>query len=217
MHGDESLPCVIRHGACFVVRPSGISARSACKHSSRYGPSSVSVRVLQAHLTIRRTTLITRARPLSALRRGLLVAAALLTIPVAGLYAQTTGRLFGQLTDAQGAALPGVTVTVSSPALQGTQTQVTDGEGNYRFPSLPPGHYTVKAELAELQDDRTAGRHRPRLHGYLESQDVAGRRHRIGHGPGDVADGRHDLDDHGRQRRRPTCSTSFPCAATSTR
>ena len=59
--------------------------------------------------------MIKRARPLSALRRSLLVAAALLTIPVTGLYAQTTGRLFGQLADAQGAALPGVTVTVSSP------------------------------------------------------------------------------------------------------
>ena len=95
--------------------------------------------------------MITRARPLSALRRSLLVAAALLVIPVTGLYAQTTGRLLGQLADAQGAALPGVTVTVSSPALQGTQTQVTDGEGNYRFPSLPPGHYTVKAELASFK------------------------------------------------------------------
>ncbi len=95
--------------------------------------------------------MIKRARPLSALRRGLLVAAALLTIPVAGLYAQTTGRLFGQLTDAQGASLPGVTVSVSSPSMQGTQTQVTDGEGNYRFPSLPPGHYTVKAELASFK------------------------------------------------------------------
>ena len=161
--------------------------------------------------------MITRARPLSALRRGLLVAAALLTIPVAGLYAQTTGRLFGQLTDAQGASLPGVTVSVSSPSMQGTQTQVTDGEGNYRFPSLPPGHYTVKAELASFKTieqpvdvglDRTVT---------LESQDVARRRHRIGHGPGDVADGRHDLDDHGRQRHARKCSTSFRCAATSTR
>ena len=141
--------------------------------------------------------MIKRARPLSALRRGLLVAAALLTIPVAGLYAQTTGRLFGQLTDAQGASLPGVTVSVSSPSMQGTQTQVTDGEGNYRFPSLPPGHYTVKAELASFKTieqpvdiglDRTVT---------LESQDADRRRHRNGHGPGDVAGGRHDLDDTG--------------------
>jgi outer membrane receptor protein involved in Fe transport len=77
--------------------------------------------------------------------------AALLLIPATTLHAQTTGRLFGQLVDAQGATLPGVTVTVSSPALQGTQTQVSDADGNFRFPSLPPGHYTVKAELASFK------------------------------------------------------------------
>jgi hypothetical protein len=40
---------------------------------------------------------------------------------------------------------------VSSPNLQGVQTQVTDGEGNYRFLSLPPGRYTVKVELASFK------------------------------------------------------------------
>ena len=79
----------------------------------------------------------------------LLFAAALLLAP--GAYAQTTGRIIGQILDAQGAALPGATVTVSSPNLQGTQTQVTDSEGNFRFLSLPPGRYTVKAELASFK------------------------------------------------------------------
>jgi hypothetical protein len=40
---------------------------------------------------------------------------------------------------------------VSSPNLQGVQTQVTDSEGNYRFLSLPPGRYTVKVELASFK------------------------------------------------------------------
>src|SRR5688572_21874933 len=79
----------------------------------------------------------------------LLFAAALLLAP--GISAQTTGRIIGQILDAQGAALPGATVTVSSPNLQGTQTQVTDSEGNFRFLSLPPGRYTVKAELASFK------------------------------------------------------------------
>ena len=61
--------------------------------------------------------------------------------------AQTTGRIFGQIVDPQGAVVPGVTVTVTSPALQGAQTQVTDTEGRFRFPSLPPGRYSLKAEL----------------------------------------------------------------------
>jgi len=58
-----------------------------------------------------------------------------------------TGAILGSVTDGQGASLPGVTVTVSSPNLMGTRSMVTDAEGNYRFPALPPGNYTVKAEL----------------------------------------------------------------------
>src|SRR6476620_6702488 len=62
-------------------------------------------------------------------------------------FAQTTGRLVGTIVDAQGAVLPGVTVTVTSPQLQGANTQITDANGQFRFPSLPPGAYHVKAEL----------------------------------------------------------------------
>ena len=40
---------------------------------------------------------------------------------------------------------------MTSPNLQGAQTQVTDSEGNYRFLSLPPGRYTVKVELASFK------------------------------------------------------------------
>lgn len=29
----------------------------------------------------------------------------------------------------------------------GTQTYVTTDTGSYRFPALPPGHYTIKAEM----------------------------------------------------------------------
>jgi outer membrane receptor for Fe3+-dicitrate len=62
--------------------------------------------------------------------------------------AQTTGRIVGKIVDSSGAALPGVTVTVTSPSLQGANTTVTDGEGNYRFPTLPPGTYQVKTALS---------------------------------------------------------------------
>jgi hypothetical protein len=59
-----------------------------------------------------------------------------------------TGAISGVVTDAQGSPLPGVTVTVSSPNLMGTRSAVTEADGTYRFPALPPGDYTVKAELA---------------------------------------------------------------------
>ena len=49
------------------------------------------------------------------------------------------GRINGTVTDNTGAVLPGVTVTVSSPALIQPQVQVTSAEGDYRFLALPPG------------------------------------------------------------------------------
>ena len=53
-----------------------------------------------------------------------------------------------RIQDEQGAAVPGVAVTISSPALvAGTATGVTDSGGVNRFPSLPPGVYSVRVEL----------------------------------------------------------------------
>jgi len=59
-----------------------------------------------------------------------------------------TGTIRGVVRDAQGLAVPGVTVTATSPALQGPRVAVTDTTGSYTFPSLPPGIYTVKFELS---------------------------------------------------------------------
>src|SRR5687767_12369915 len=59
-----------------------------------------------------------------------------------------TGSILVRVTDAQGGAVPGVTVTLSSPVLvAGTMTGVTDTGGVNRFPSLQPGVYSVKLEL----------------------------------------------------------------------
>src|SRR5438128_1234093 len=54
-----------------------------------------------------------------------------------------TATLTGGVKSADGAALPGVTVSVKSPALQGERTAVTDTTGGYIFRGLPPGQYTV--------------------------------------------------------------------------
>ena len=74
--------------------------------------------------------------------------AALVMLATTSASAQTTGRVVGTIEDAQGAVLPGVTVTVTSPQLQGANTAVTDTNGQFRFPALPPGAYHVKAELS---------------------------------------------------------------------
>ncbi len=61
--------------------------------------------------------------------------------------ASSTGTIQGRVSDTQGAVLPGVTVTATSPALIGQQTTVTSETGNYRFPAVPPGTYTLTFEL----------------------------------------------------------------------
>jgi hypothetical protein len=71
--------------------------------------------------------------------------------------ASTTGTIQGRVTDAQGAVLPGVTVTASSPAMIGTQTQTTNENGLYRFPAVPPGVYTLTFELAGFNSLRREG------------------------------------------------------------
>ena len=62
--------------------------------------------------------------------------------------ASTTGSINGKVADSSGGVLPGVTVSATSPSSMGVQTSVTDSGGNYRFPALPPGTYTVTFELA---------------------------------------------------------------------
>ena len=59
-----------------------------------------------------------------------------------------TGTISGTAIDSQGLPLPGVAVTVESPSLQGTRTAVTDINGNYSLPQLPPGNYAVLFELS---------------------------------------------------------------------
>jgi hypothetical protein len=63
-------------------------------------------------------------------------------------FAQTTGDLDGVVNDQNGGPLPGASVELKSPALQGVRMSVTDGAGRYRFPALSPGVYTVTARLS---------------------------------------------------------------------
>jgi len=61
-----------------------------------------------------------------------------------------TGTISGAVQSADGQPLPGATVSVKSPALQGVRTAVSDANGNYLFRGLPPGAYTVTFELSGM-------------------------------------------------------------------
>lgn len=82
-------------------------------------------------------------------RRFVLAAVVIaLAAGVAGAQTQT-GTLTGVVTDEQGGVMPGVTVTIESPALLGgSRTTVTGETGTYQFVQLPPGLYAVTFELA---------------------------------------------------------------------
>lgn len=82
------------------------------------------------------------------LRRVLAACAiVLISAQLATAQGQQTGTLQGSVTDSSGLALPGVTVTVTSPALQGPRTTVSGGTGDYVLHGLPPGAYRVRFEL----------------------------------------------------------------------
>jgi hypothetical protein len=69
------------------------------------------------------------------------------TAALAQTVGATTGAINGRVVDSSDSVLPGVTVTIAAPQMQGTQTAITNAEGNYRFPGIPPGTYTVRYEL----------------------------------------------------------------------
>jgi hypothetical protein len=79
----------------------------------------------------------------------LVLAFALTLASAAGAAAQgnPTGTISGHVADPDGLAVPGATVTVASPALQGVRTAVTSANGDYIIPFLPAGEYDVTVEL----------------------------------------------------------------------
>jgi hypothetical protein len=83
------------------------------------------------------------------LNRFWLVLAAVLLVGTSA-FAQTTSNLTGRVT-MDGNPLPGVTVTISAPQMQGTRTAVADVNGNYNFTAIPPGQYTVRFEMESMQ------------------------------------------------------------------
>src|SRR5882762_5870218 len=69
----------------------------------------------------------------------------LVSVPV---FSQgNTGRILGSVTDATGAVIGGVRVTVTDVDRGTSRVLVTDEAGAYNAPSLPPGTYRVGAEL----------------------------------------------------------------------
>ena len=70
-----------------------------------------------------------------------------LALCATGAWAQATGQLSGFVTDAEGGALPGVSVTVTNVDTNQSRLVMTGQDGYFAAPLLAPGDYNVVAAL----------------------------------------------------------------------
>ncbi|MDH4056034.1 MAG: carboxypeptidase regulatory-like domain-containing protein [Gammaproteobacteria bacterium] len=63
--------------------------------------------------------------------------------------AQQTGEIAGQIVDASGAGVAGISIEASSDVLPQPRTTTTAENGRYRFRLLPPGNYTLEYTFAD--------------------------------------------------------------------
>jgi hypothetical protein len=70
--------------------------------------------------------------------------------------ATSAGTITGTVTDPSGAVIPGAVVTVTDPATKSVRTTVSNANGLYVLPDVPPGHYAVTAVKAGFSTDAIA-------------------------------------------------------------
>ena len=63
------------------------------------------------------------------------------------VFAVETGEIKGNIQDEQGEIIPGIEITAESPNLQGIRTVLSLKNGNFHFPLLPVGKYTLTFKL----------------------------------------------------------------------
>jgi len=85
------------------------------------------------------------------------LAAFLLLAGASASAQQSTARLSGRVTDQSSGVLPGVTVTVTQTDTGFTRTDVTDANGSYVLPNLPPGPYRLEVSLAGFRSYAQTG------------------------------------------------------------
>ena len=74
---------------------------------------------------------------------------ALFVLPASGQA--TSGSIYGTVTDASGAVVPGAAVVVTNVHTAASKTAKADASGDYRFLVLDPGDYKVNAQMTGFQ------------------------------------------------------------------
>ena len=83
----------------------------------------------------------------------IVIAVLLLPAVTAGAQQGATTEITGRVTSG-GQPLPGVTVTATSPSVQGSRLATTGENGGFLIPFLPPGSYDLLFELAGFSSAR---------------------------------------------------------------
>ena len=76
-------------------------------------------------------------------------------LSASAVVAQTSGQISGRVTDSTGAVVPQVTVTLSNTATGAVRTTFSTSAGDYEFPDVQPGTYTVQATHPSFKTDTT--------------------------------------------------------------
>jgi hypothetical protein len=82
-----------------------------------------------------------------------------LAFAIAGLpmWAQTLGEITGRIIDSSGAAVPNAGVTLVNSATNFARETVSNGTGDYTFPSLAPGIYDIKISHQGFKTSESQG------------------------------------------------------------
>src|SRR3954462_14769430 len=93
--------------------------------------------------------------------RGRVISGVLCTLLLFGITApagaqQFTGGVRGAVRDANG-VIPGVAVTLTNEATNISREVVTNEVGQYNFPAVPPGTYTLKSQLSGYKTFESKG------------------------------------------------------------
>ena len=87
----------------------------------------------------------------------ILLVACLLAMPAGSFGQSYFGTVTGELTDPTGAVIPGVKLTLTDQEKGYAFNATSDGSGRYLFRSIPPGVYSVTAEMTGFEKSVRTG------------------------------------------------------------
>lgn len=95
--------------------------------------------------------MFSKRNSLSRFHMLLAIIVLLVGVPTLSSQAVSIASVSGRVTDTSGAVLPGAQITMTAVDTNVTRAAVADANGNYDFPSLPIGPYTMRIAAPGFQ------------------------------------------------------------------